>query len=75
MVIIKPIAPKHRLVRPATVKVGYVWVDGYWKWNSRNHRYVWVNGRVVKAKKNKVWVNGYWARRGSGFIYVKGRWG
>ena len=74
VVIVKPVAPANRSIKPLRIKVGYVWQEGYWKWNKKRRTYVWVNGRVIKSKKHRVWVSGRWTKRGGGYIYVKGHW-
>lgn len=62
------------VVRPTTIRTGYIWVDGYWKWNNRYRKYVWINGRTIKNKKNKVWIQGHWSKNGGGYFYARGYW-
>jgi hypothetical protein len=53
-------APPEPLVetRPAAPRVTYVWVGGYWWWNSP----AWV------------WVPGYWCPPRPGFVYIGSYW-
>jgi hypothetical protein len=56
----------------ADYRPGYVWVDGYWYWNS--DRYLWRDGYYVRERPGYVWVQGtyhgrqfrpgYWNRGG-----------
>jgi hypothetical protein len=50
----------------------HVWVPGYWKWAGVN--YEWVDGRWVKAKKDRVWVPGTWERAGARWAWKPGKW-
>ena len=49
------------------------WHPGHWRWNGRE--YVWVPGRyVVRPRPAAVWVAPRWERRGSGWVFIEGRW-
>lgn len=74
VVIVKPVTPRAAIIRPTHIRTGYIWVDGYWKWHGRHKKYVWINGRVVKHKKNKHWVSGHWSKKYGGYYYVRGHW-
>jgi hypothetical protein len=50
----------------------HVWIPGYWKWGGIN--YEWVEGRWVKAKKDKVWVPGTWEQVGARWVWKAGKW-
>ena len=51
-----------------------VWVGGYWVFNT-NRRYEWMPGRWEIPPPNcRVFVAPHWARRGEGFVYVRGYW-
>ena len=43
---------------PTYERRGYVWEQGYWRWNGRRH----------------VWVAGHWERVRPGYAYVAPRW-
>jgi YXWGXW repeat-containing protein len=68
------IGPPARVVevRPAPRR-GYVWQDGYQRWNG--HRYVWVSGRYVRPPyAHAVWRSGNWSRSQHGWYWVPGHW-
>ena len=74
VVVAKPMRPTHIVARPASIRSGYIWIDGYWQWHGGVNKYVWINGKTVKKRKNKTWIAGRWSKTRGGFIYVKGRW-
>ena len=51
---------------------GYVWADGYWRWNG--HRYFWVDGRWVRARHGWHWVPDHWVAAGPRWHFVPGHW-
>ncbi|HEY4302658.1 MAG TPA: glycine zipper domain-containing protein [Candidatus Didemnitutus sp.] len=51
-----------------------VWIGGYWVFND-HRRYEWVPGRwEVPPGNYRVFISPHWARRGGGWIYVRGYW-
>ncbi|MBU9676093.1 YXWGXW repeat-containing protein [Burkholderia multivorans] len=67
-----PPPPRHdRRPRPPRPH-GYIWTDGYWRW--QHGRYIWVPGRWVARRPGRRWVPGYWRRQGHAWIYVDGYW-
>jgi|SRR5436190_23535681 len=69
------IGPPARVVevRPVARHRGYVWQDGYHRWNG--HRYVWVNGRYVRPPYARaVWTSGNWSRSQRGWYWAPGHW-
>jgi hypothetical protein len=49
------------------------WQPGHWRWDGRD--YVWVEGRyAVRPRAEAVWIAPRWDRRGSGWVFVEGRW-
>jgi hypothetical protein len=68
------IGPPARVVevRPV-VRPGYVWQDGYYRWNG--HRYLWIGGRSVRAPYARAaWSSGRWERGHRGYYWVPGHW-
>ena len=71
-----------RVAPPAPVRVGvvgrpphpgYVWTEGYQRWNGT--RYVWVSGRWMRPPRpGVVWVSPLWVRRGNGWVFRAGYW-
>jgi hypothetical protein len=52
----------------------YVWVPGYWAWDSDRNGYIWVSACWRAAPPNTYWVPGYWARTSGGWVWVAGFW-
>jgi hypothetical protein len=60
-------------VRAVVPRPGYVWVDGYYRWNGRG--YVWMPGRwTAPPRARAVWVPGRWVQNRHGWHYIEGRW-
>ena len=74
VVSVRPNRPAVVVVKPTKVKKGYVWREGYWKYNRRSARYVWVKAGWIKKKRGMVWVPGQWKQVPKGWIWVEGRW-
>ncbi|MBR8031329.1 YXWGXW repeat-containing protein [Burkholderia vietnamiensis] len=67
-----PPTPRHDRRPPPPQPHGYVWTDGYWRW--QRGQYIWVSGRWVARRPGHRWVPGYWRRQGPGWVYVEGGW-
>jgi hypothetical protein len=53
----------------------YIWVPGYWAWDTDFDDYYWIPGTWVLAPEvGFLWTPGYWAWGGSGFIFYAGYW-
>jgi hypothetical protein len=52
----------------------YVWVPGYWSWDTDRKDYVWVSACWRVAPANMSWVPGYWAETDGGWEWVAGFW-
>lgn len=52
----------------------YVWVPGYWAWDSDQNHYVWVSGCWRAAPPNMSWVPGYWNQVDDSWEWVAGCW-
>ena len=51
----------------------YIWIDGYWHWNSR--QYVWQGGHWARPPHERaVWVAPRYERREQGYRYTPGEW-
>lgn len=74
IVINKPNRPLRVVKRPDFNRPGYIWIDGYWKWNAFFGRYTWHKARWIKVKPNHYWVPGYWEIGAGGFFWVEGFW-
>jgi len=59
--------------RPAPPSGGYVWVDGYWNWDSQ--RYQWQAGRYVAPPQPAVvWIAPRYESDGHDGRYTPGHW-
>ncbi len=64
--------PPPRVVVEPSVRVGYVWAPGYWRWNGRQH--VWVNGRYMHERRGYHWRSAHWEPRGGRYHFEQGHW-
>jgi hypothetical protein len=71
--IIVDIAPpplRYEVVPSA--RAGYVWEQGYWRWNGRRH--VWVAGHWERARPGYAYVAPRWYERDGRWYYSERRW-
>jgi hypothetical protein len=60
-------------VRAVAPGPGYVWLQGYHRWDGRT--YVWVPGYwQIAPRPRAVWVPGHWERDRRGWYFIDGRW-
>jgi hypothetical protein len=52
----------------------FVWVPGYWAWDSDRNGYIWVSGCWRAAPPSRYWVPGYWSKTDMGWEWVPGFW-
>jgi WXXGXW repeat (2 copies) len=67
--------PPEPLYEQMTVSpgFGYVWIDGYWHWNS--FEWVWVSGRWVREQGSGfVYVQPYYDYANGAYVYMPGYW-
>lgn len=73
-----PIAPPADIeeIPPVERPAGeqFVWVPGYWAWDSDRDDYIWVSGCWRAVPPDMSWVPGYWARAARGWQWVAGFW-
>jgi hypothetical protein len=74
-----PMAPNIvlRVETPVIATPGpdYIWVDGYWTWDSRYREYVWIQGYwAVAPYSGAYWIPGYWERYRNGYRWVEACW-
>jgi WXXGXW repeat (2 copies) len=73
VVRVAPPPPVHVGVVGRPPHPGFVWIEGYQRWDGR--RYVWVSGRWVRPPRpGAVWVSPAWTGRGSGWVFRSGYW-
>lgn len=70
---VAPPPPVHVGVVGRAPAAGYVWIDGYNRWDGR--KYVWVQGRWVRPpRRGAIWVAPVWTRRNGGWVFRAGYW-
>ncbi|MEN6427823.1 MAG: YXWGXW repeat-containing protein [Phycisphaerales bacterium] len=52
----------------------YVWIPGYWAWDTERTDYVWVSGCWRVPPAGMSWIPGYWNRVPQGWQWVAGFW-
>ena len=65
--------PPERVERVAP-RPGAVWNPGYWNWNARDRRYVWVGGTYVPVREGYTWVPARWVHVARGWRLQPGHW-
>lgn len=60
--------PPPRFEAVPAPRLGYVWAPGYWMWNPRMHRHVWVAGRWMHARPGWHYLPPHWVHG------PRGRW-
>ena len=77
--LVAPTPPPTNIeeVPPAERPAGgqFVWVPGYWAWDSDRNGYIWVSGCWRATPPGMQWVPGYWAKAVGGWQWVAGFWG
>jgi hypothetical protein len=72
-VIVVEVAPPAIREEPVpAARKGYVWAPGYWHWE--HGKYVWRNGRWVKAKHAHHWVPDRWHEKEKKWYFEIGHW-
>ncbi len=76
--LVAPEEPPARIeeVPPAEKPQGdqFVWVPGYWAWDTEQHGFIWVSACWRAAPPKMSWVPGYWVRVPEGWEWVPGFW-
>ena len=76
--VMAPTQPPANIVEnpPSDKPVGdqYVWVPGYWAWDSERNDYIWVSGCWRAAPPGRYWMPGYWSKTDQGWTWVPGFW-
>jgi hypothetical protein len=67
--------PPQRFERAPPPRRGYVWAPGYWRWNARAHRHVWIDGSWVMVRAGRHYRPAHWVRHGHDWRFRPGYWG
>jgi hypothetical protein len=60
--------------RPVSPGLGYIWIDGDWRWNHRSNIYVHEHGYWTRPRTGQSYEPGHWESGPRGKSWVKGRW-
>ena len=61
--------------QPAIPAVGYLWVPGYWYWDSSVDDYYWVPGTwVAPPRRGLLWTPAYWSWVEGRYVFYPGYW-
>lgn len=71
-IIIRTAPPPPRAEARGSLRAGYEWVPGYWRWEGRRH--AWVSGHWERARSGYVWQPARWDHRYNGWVFIPGRW-
>jgi hypothetical protein len=66
--------PPLRRERMPAARRGYEWVPGYWGWNARASRHVWVPGQWIRARPGYVYARPQWVERNGRWELQRGAW-
>jgi len=76
--IVSPAEPPANIVEnPAAERPQgsqYVWIPGYWAWDTERTDYVWVSGCWRVPPAGMSWIPGYWNKIPQGWQWVAGFW-
>lgn len=64
--------PPPRVAEAPPPRAGFIWVPGYWDWES--NRYVWREGRWLAQRPGYRWVPDRWAERHGRWRHEPGHW-
>ncbi len=69
-----PVLPVYE--QPDIPASGYLWVPGYWAWESDAGYYYWVPGTwVLPPEEGLLWTPGYWGWNDGAYLWHEGYWG
>jgi hypothetical protein len=54
------------------MRAGYVWVGGYYQWNSG--AYAWTPGHWERERASMEWSPGHWDLQGDHYVWIEGQW-
>ena len=76
--IISPSEPPTDIIENPAAKrpksSEYVWIPGYWAWDTERTDYVWVSGCWRMPPLGMSWIPGYWNKVPQGWQWVAGFW-
>ena len=60
------IAPPAPVVEQTTIREGYVYTPGYWRYEEPSHKHVWIKGEYVPERRGEHWVAHEWRENDPG---------
>jgi hypothetical protein len=66
--------PPPRVVVVPAPRRGYVWAPGYWYWDGRRDRHVWMDGRWIGERRGWRWQPAHWEERRGRWHFEPGHW-
>jgi hypothetical protein len=66
------VPPAPRVIVAPPPRAGFVWAQGYWRWNG--HAHVWHDGYWVRERRGYHWVADGWESRNGHYHYNRGHW-
>jgi hypothetical protein len=64
--------PPDRVEHVPPPRNGYVWDQGYWRWDHGHH--IWVRGHWIHERHGHHWVNRHWVNEGERWRLEGGHW-
>jgi hypothetical protein len=68
------VAPPAPVVEQTTVREGFVYTPGYWRWEEPSHKHVWIKGEYVPERRGEHWVAHEWRENNGRYTFNEGRW-
>lgn len=71
----KPPAPRNIHIDTSTRPTdSAVWLPGYWRWDSVDRKFKWVDGVWREPPPGMKWYPGDWQATDRGWVWVRGYW-
>jgi hypothetical protein len=68
------VAPPPAMVEQSTVRQGYVYTPGYWRWDEPSRHHVWIKGDYVPERRGEHWVAHEWREQNGRYHFNEGHW-
>ena len=68
------IAPPAPVVEQTTIREGYVYTPGYWRYEEPSRKHVWIKGEYVPERRGEHWVAHEWRESNGRYVFNEGRW-
>jgi len=68
------VAPPAPVVEQTTIREGYVYTPGYWRYEEPSRKHVWIKGEYVPERRGEHWVAHEWRENNGRYVFSEGRW-